>query len=205
MMTKNIQKILIALLLLVAGGSEAWGQAKSDYSGVYYIASSGYNSTSTETNYYLCPTESWYYYQSTSPYYTNTGNEMPFMTTYQCRNGEYDAGKAVWIIERKGTTDDYYIKRAIDGKYLTYNGKMDNCNKEGRMRVHLEESPTDEDATLWSFAWISSKSCYDIISKKTDSYKYLNVNDGNKPYLNANGKPDGPESMNTGGIIENIT
>ena len=179
---------------------------KDDYSGVYYIASKGFIDVNTSTNYYLCPADDWnYYYQASSPYYYTTttpaADAMPFMTTYQCRNGSYDATKAVWIVEKHQS--HYYIKRATDGKYLTYNVRMvgSGQNKEGRMRVHLEESPSDEDAKLFAINWVSSKNCYDIVSKKDDSYKYLNVNDGNKNSLAASGKTDGPGNIATGGII----
>lgn len=65
------------------------------YSGVYYIGTVTHSTESTTNNFYLCPTEG-YYYQSTSPYYTNVDNGMPFLTTYKCRSTEgYD--------ERKGS------------------------------------------------------------------------------------------------------
>ena len=82
---------VLAVLMMVVGVSEIWAQ--TDYSGTYYIASNGYNAANTTTNYYLCPTDKWYYYQSSSPFYLqhtdspDNNNGMPFMTTYQCRNG----------------------------------------------------------------------------------------------------------------------
>ena len=59
------------------------------------------------------------------------------MTTYQCRNGVYSAEKAVWIVEKQ-SNGYYQIKRALDGKYLTYNDAMGNNSNKGRMRLHLE-------------------------------------------------------------------
>ena len=198
------------LLMMVVGVSEVKAQTITD--GLYYIASKGknytYNSNTPTSNYYLCPSENWYYYQSDSPYYlqhtdtpSSNDNGMPFLTTYLCRNGVYDSKEALWVVKESSTSGWYYIIRLVDGKYLTYNRKMENTTKEGRMRVHLETSPSDTDATLWSINWVSRFECYDIVSKKNDSFKYLNVNDGNKPYLVANGKTDGPNNMATGGII----
>ena len=58
MIRKNIYKYnisIILLLLMLFGSTSVWGQ--TDYSGIYYIASVGYNAANTNTNYYLCPTE----------------------------------------------------------------------------------------------------------------------------------------------------
>ena len=184
---------LLALFLLPAA------HAQTDYSGTYYIGSNGYNAGSPTTNYYLCPTESWYYYQSTTPFYTSTDNGQPFMTTYQCLNGVYDAKKAVWVITKHG--DYYSIQHALDGKYLTHNGSMGSGNAN-RMRVHLEETadPTADDNFL--FAITANGTAINIEAKAApNTNKYLNVTDGNKNYLVANGKTDGPGSMAVGGII----
>ena len=51
---------LLALAVLFLAPFWAWGQ--TDYSGVYYIGSVGYNSSTPAINYYLCPTEGWCYY-----------------------------------------------------------------------------------------------------------------------------------------------
>lgn len=201
--------MLLALLLLMAGVTGAWGQ--TDFSGVYYIGSTGYVEANTTSNYYLCPTEGWNYYTSTSPYYTDTENGQPFMTTYQCRNGVYEANKAVWIVEKKSNTDYYYIKHAIDGKYLTYNIKMGNSSNDGRMRVHLEQSPSDEDSKLFAINYVSNGKYYQIETKKEASKKYLNVTNGNQhgllaadapsPKTNDGPKTDGTTQIAVSGII----
>ena len=98
-----VKNILFLMVLLTVGATEIWAQ-DPDYSGVYYIGSVNYNATKTTTNYYLCPTEEWCYYKAENDFWPNTTEEenktMPFLTTYQCRNGVYDASKAVWIIEK---------------------------------------------------------------------------------------------------------
>lgn len=201
--------VITLLLMMVVGVNEV--KADDITEGLYYIASKGknytYDSNTYTANYYLCPTENWYNYKSTSPYHyqpdnDNPDNGMPFMTTYQCRNEEteYESKKALWVVKESSTAGWYYIIHLVDGKYLTYNKKMDS-GKEGRMRVHLEASPS-EDAKLWSINWVSQFDSYDIISKLvSNSYKYLNVNDGNKQSLVADGKTDGPNGIATGGII----
>jgi len=135
---------------------------------------------------------------------------MPFMTTYQCRNGIYTANNAIWIVEKKG--DYYYIKHASDGMYLTRNVAMGSSSNVGRMRVHLQESPDDDDA-LFEINWISSKSCYDIKTKNSDGpsgdnakRQFVNVTNGNQYSLQAVGKNDGPKvdgtnQISVGGII----
>lgn len=194
-----------------------WGQ--TDHSGTYYIASRDYNVNNTTTNFYLCPTEEWAYFQSGSPYYyvysSGCNTDKPFMTTYQCRNGEYTANNAIWIVEKKSGTNYYYIKRAIDGKYLTRNRTMGESSNAGRMRVHLESSPADDDDALFEIIWNEDYSCYDIITKKSDGTsgdnakrKYLNVTgakggNGNIQELQGtSARNDGPtNNKNVGGII----
>ncbi|MBR4573212.1 MAG: chitobiase/beta-hexosaminidase C-terminal domain-containing protein [Prevotella sp.] len=198
--------VLISLLFLT-GGIGAWAQ--TDYSGKYYIASRDYVAGKTATNFYLCPTEDWYYYNSDSPYYTGEDNGMPFMTTYQCRNSatEYDSSKAEWIIKKKEGTNYYTIKRAIDGKYLTYNVAMGENSNAGRMRVHLEAEPTDENDALFEITYNSGSSCYEIKTTKEATRKYLNVTgpsgkSGNINSLQATkDRADGPTGMAVGGII----
>lgn len=212
---------LFLLLLLPIGNTGAWAQTFTP--GKYFIASMSsqadtygtaytYNSSTPASNYYMCPTDSWYYYTSSSPYYTSSSNGQPFLTTYKCRNGEYDDfTKAIWVIEEQ---DSYYTIRTLDGKYLTYNEAMgDGCNL-GRMRVHLEDSPAEDDA-LFNITWVKGKKSYDITTKRADANttrKYLNVNQGNQPSLggvpvkdkNGKDKNDGPSGVTNkyvGGIL----
>ena len=213
----NIQRTILRTLLLLAALAPVgvWGQ--TDYSGVYYIASRDYGEANTTTNYYLCPTEEWAYYQSSSPYYyvytSGCNTDKPFMTTYQCRNGVYDSRNAVWIIEKAPAPNDayYHIRRAIDGKYLTYNVAMGNSSNVGRMRIHLEAT-ADGDNALFQITYIQSTNSYDITTKNYDSgttRKYLNITgasgggNGNQSSLKAtNARADGPNGFkNVGGIL----
>ena len=214
----NIQRTILRTLLLLAALAPVgvWGQ-ETDYSGVYYIASRDYVEANTTTNYYLCPTEEWAYYQSSSPYYyvytSGCNTDNPFMTTYQCRNGVYDSRNAVWIIEKAPAPNDayYHIRRAIDGKYLTYNVAMGNSSNVGRMRIHLEAT-ADGDNALFQITYIQSTNSYDITTKNYDSgttRKYLNITgasgggNGNQSSLKAtNARADGPNGFkNVGGIL----
>ena len=202
----RLRLVIITLLALMTFGINNV-LAQSFEPGLYFIASRDYVPANTTTNFYLCPTESWYYYQSSDPYYTNLDNGMPFMTTYRCRDGKYDALNAIWSIERVGETNYYYIKHVSDGKYLTYNRKMANGN-EGRMRMHLEASPSDNDAAQFQINWVAGTSCYEITTKKENSRKYLNPTgpssgNGNiNSLVGTNARTDGPSGCpNVGGII----
>ena len=136
--------LMMAFFALFLSG-KAWAQ--TDYSGVYYIASGGkgpqngavaytYNSGDPENNYYLCPTEGWCYYAPVNDY-TGTDNGKPFLTTYKCRDGVYDATKAVWTIEKDPNSGYYYIKQTISGRYMLANGQIRTTSNPDRVRVHL--------------------------------------------------------------------
>ncbi len=209
MIRKNIYKYnisIILLLLMLLRGTSVWGQ--TDYSGTYYIASVGYNVANTTTNYYLCPTEGWCYYQATDDF-TGTDNDMPFLTTYQCRNGVYDATKAVWIIEKAPAPNSsyYYIRQAITGRYLTSNGTIRTTGNADRMRIHLEAIGPEnlDDKQLFAIAPYNT---YLTISPKgmvggAANRNWLTVNGGNKNSLKGeSGKTGGPTGYtNTTGII----
>ena len=214
--TSGSRKALILAVLMLVGITGAWGQ--TDYSGTYYIASVNpslspqYNEDSPSTNYYLCATENWYYYQSSSPYYTNTAdtnNVMPFMTTYKCRDGVNDA-KARWNIIKKEGENYYYIKHISSGRYLTYNVVMEDGSNVGRMRLHLETSPADDDDVLFEIVPVANPKdntspCFDIKTKRAapeNTRKYMNVSgDNNNSLQGANTKKDGPNAILVGGTI----
>ena len=204
-------RLLAVLLILLAGTNGAWAQTdQTDYTGVYYIGSVGYNANNTSTNYYLCPTEGWCYYKRTDDFpddFTDVDNGMPFLTTHQCRDGVYDARKAVWIIEKHPAQNYYYIKRALDGKYMVSNGTIRTTGNADRMRVHLEDVAPEnlDDRALFA---IEPYSTYLTISPKgvvggAKDRKYLTVNGGNDNSLKgASGKTGGPTGfLNTKGII----
>ena len=205
---KTALRLALSLLLMfLLGITTSWGQ--TDYSGVYYIGTVTHSTESTTNNFYLCPTENYYYYQSTSPYYTNVDNGMPFLTTYKCRSTEgYDERKALWVIEKHPSLDCYYIKHAIDGKYLTYNAGF--FSNKGRVRFHLEESPSNNDYALFFINYYNNTSSYEIISKYASDNnidpdsnkprKYLNINKGNQQSL-VGTNADATQAILTGGII----
>ena len=70
-MKARLSTLLILMVMMTLGTTGAWGQ--TDYSGFYYIGSVGYKPNSTTANYYLCPTESWFYFQPTNVF-TGTVN-----------------------------------------------------------------------------------------------------------------------------------
>ena len=202
MTSRHIYKIGIALIMMIVGANLSWAQ--TDYSGTYYIAAVEHKENPAE-NFYLCPTENWYYDNSNG--YTSTSNGKPFLTTYKCRGTEgYDASEALWVIQKHPTLNYYYIKHG--SQYLTYNDAY--FSNTGRVRVHLEDNPADDDYALFAINYDSSKKSYDIISKyaednnkypddKGNARKYLNVNKGNKQSLKGDG--DKVDNIATGGII----
>lgn len=183
-----------------------WGQTP-DYSGTYYIKSVSTNKQTTG-DYYLCPTEGWAFFVSDD---TNPGtvqgddNGKPFLTTYHCKNGDYDVTKAVWNIEKGPESEYYYIKQTKTGRYMVSNGPI--CSNANRARVHLEEinNPEDlDDKALFKIYLYNNE--YLVIQPKgitTGSNKWLTVNQGNKDDLaGTNARTDGPTAFkNTGGII----
>ncbi len=208
-------RLLVSLLLmLVLGSTSVWGQ--TDYSGVYYIRSESTNKN-TDGDYYLCPTKNWYLYKATNSYEDDTDdnddNGQPFLTTYQCKDGVYDASKAVWdVVKHPTETDCYYIIQRKTGRYMVSNGKIGS--DANRMRVHLEAVA---DATalanlgdLALFEITSHSGHIDIVPHSTDgrngdTYKYLVVNFKNFNELKGSegkqGGPNGTYGTNTAGII----
>ena len=214
----NLYSKLILLVLMAFGTTSAWGQ--TDFSGIYYIGSIGYNAGTPANNYYLCPTEGWCYYQATDNFWpSNTADEnksMPFLTTYQCRNGVYDATKAVWVIEKAPNSAYYYIKQKKTGKYLVSNGVIQTTSSGwDRMRVHLETVANPSDKGNSILFNIYEYSTYLVIQSigieepasgyhnGHNNHRWLTVNGGNSnSLLGASGKGNGPTGYaNTKGII----
>ena len=139
--TQNfLSKALLCTLLMFMGVNGVWGQ--TDYSGTYYIASRDYNSATTANNFYLCPTEGWAFFVSPNGV-QGTDNNQPFLTTYKCQNGVYDASKAVWILEKHPSEANcYYIKQKKTDENGHYRYMISNLPLTGaaahRARVHLE-------------------------------------------------------------------
>ena len=201
----RLRLVISLLLFLVLGSGNVWGQTP-DYSGTYYIKSVSTNKQTTG-DYYLCPTEGWAFFVSDD---TNPGtvqgddNGKPFLTTYHCKNGDYDVTKAVWNIEKGPESEYYYIKQTKTGRYMVSNGPI--CSNANRARVHLEEinNPEDlDDKALFKIYLYNNE--YLVIQPKgiTGSNKWLTVNQGNKDDLaGTNARTDGPTAFkNTGGII----
>ena len=218
---------------MVVGVTGVKGQ-DTDYSGVYYIASGGkgpqngavaytYNSGTPENNYYLCPTEGWCYYAPVNDY-TGTDNGKPFLTTNKCRDGVYDASKAVWTIEKAPNSTYYYIKQTLTGKYLLANGQIRTTSNADRVRVHVgvpdnpDMSYEEELAAFGLFditPYPVNNPQYLVIKAVgiTDNtntphsghvnHKWLTVTNGNHPSLvGESGKTGGPTNYgNVAGII----
>ena len=136
MPTLCLRSAVMVILMMVVGVNGALAQ--DNYSGTYYIRSTGKNASNTNL-YYLCPTENWYFYEATNKY-AETDNGYPFLTTYKIKaHDDYDISKAVWSIEKHPSeTDCYYIKQLKTGRYLVSNGQITGSSNANRVRVHLE-------------------------------------------------------------------
>ena len=195
--TLCLHSAVMVILMMVVGVNEALAQ--TDYSGTYYIGSNGWSSGNND-NYYLCPTEGWCYYKATNDF-TSEANDTPFLTTYQVKKkAGYDKSKAIWIVEKHPTLDYYYIKNAVDGRYIVFNDKINTTSNEDRMRVHLDPSYTDNRAL---FRFTKNGNVYNIRPHEDYSNKWWTVNGGNKDALTGqSGKANGPTGYtNTAGII----
>ena len=220
-----LSKALLCTLLMFMGVNGVWGQ---DYSGTYYIASDAivnkehiYVANTPASNYYLCPTEGWCYYQDPDNFWpknTSAANKtMPFLTTYKCRTNDYhsgDASDAIWAIEKAPGSGYYHIRQASTGRYLTSNGKVENAGID-RIRVHLESIEHPNDAGNKILFAISPISNGVVISPQGiqetgthdnadhSTHRWLVVNGGNKDALTGqSGKTGGPTGYaNTAGII----
>ena len=207
--TYVLPKAFFLTVLMLVAITGAWGQT-TDYSGTYYIRSESTNKNTP-------PTKNWYLYKATNSYEDDTDdnddNGQPFLTTYQCKDGVYDASKAVWdVVKHPTKTDCYYIIQRKTGRYMVSNGIIGS--DANRMRVHLEAVA---DATalanlgdLALFEITSHSGHIDIVPHSTDgrngdTYKYLVVNFKNfnelKGSAGKQGGPNGSYGTNTAGII----
>ena len=188
-------RFVLSLTLLVAGIMETWAD---DLSGTYYLAfpgkvsipSDGYNPATPASNYYLCPTEGYLYYQATDQC-TKTDNGQPFLTTYKCKDGVYDADKAVWTLIKHTVNgqDYYYVKHVIDNKYLIYNGTIAG----NRLRAHLEDTESPGTNALFKITADGTYSGYYYFAPYGVSKYWLNLTEGNyNSLVGQPGKNDGP-------------
>lgn len=225
----HLLRFAACLILIVVGVGEMWGQETPDYSGIYYIASMANKAESATTttyaandptnNFYLCPTEGWYYYVATDNFQTSD-NEQPFLTTYKCKSADYhngDPSDAVWIVRKHSSEANcYYIIQKSTGRYVISNGQINTSTNANRVRVHLEydtnpSTLTNDDKALFEITYDTDH--WDIIPHSTEgrngNNKYLVVNNGNFNNLKADGsKADGPNGTygtGTGGIISLYT
>ena len=218
---KGLRFVVALLLLMVVGVNAAWGQ---DYSGTFFIASGAksenngsaykYDPREPANNFYLCPTKGWIYYQNTSPYFNASTTGQPFLTTFKCRSGAtdpttdnaYDEREAKWTLIKHPSRECYYIRRNIDGKYLTLNGQLGSEAGTNRLRLHIEATNSPDDNHLFA---VESQSSYLVISpinaKAEKKTWYLNVHQGNFNELKgqkADAKNEGPIGYkNIGGTI----
>ena len=218
------------------GGSKYTTPVNLGFSGTYYIASKStrennannkytYDPGSPAGNYYLCPTKDWYFYKSTDPFYQESDNGQPFLTTYKIRNSndaDADPTEAVWVLEKHPTeTNCYYVrqrKTTNNGKYR-YMVSNVAINVGTRMRVHLEEVADDDaladlgDLALFEFIFNTTNNYWEIKPHSAEGKfddngtmrDYLVVNNGNynqfKGHKDKTGGPDGSYGNGTAGII----
>ena len=217
------------------GGSKFTTPDELGYTGTYYIASKSTRENNVNNytyvpgtpagNYYLCPTKGWYFYKSTDPFYQESDNGQPFLTTYKIRNSNdanADPTEAVWVLEKHPTeTNCYYVRqRKITNnskyRYMVSNGAI---NAGTRMRVHLEEVADDDaladlgDLALFEFIFNTSKNYWEIKPHSAEGKfddngtmrDYLVVNNGNynqfTGHKDRTGGPNGTYKDYTAGII----
>ena len=224
---RSLRYVVTLLLMLVVGVSEMWGQTV-DYSGTYYIASGNtnggnninnirYNSETPADNFYLCPTDenNWIYYQAESPYFTDTKNGQPFLTTYKYRAEGEDATEAQWIIKKVQNSDYYHIIHKKTTRYLTYNDIISTRGNGGsgknRIRFHLQSTADDnslfritQDADVPSAINIAAVAAIETYYYNNNNCIYLNLSSKDDNTLKGtNGKTDGPTNtyQNVGATI----
>ena len=200
---RDILKSLLFFIILTLGTAKGWAQ---DYTGLYYISGNdqgvkSYDPDKTASNYYLCPTVDWLYYDAgATNKFTNVDNEQPFLTSYQYRNGVNDSTEAVWRIQKHATENYYYIIHNKSNRYLVSNASIPTSGAN-RLRVHLEASiPTDEGYALFAITRAKKNNdyYYYYITPKKFSGWYLNITQGNRNSLQGTAdKIDGPTGAPT--------
>lgn len=133
-----VKNILFLMVLMTVGATSAWAQT-TDYSGIYYIGTTGYNASKPANNFYLCPTEGWCSYKATNDF--EAGDANPFITTHKYKASGQDSRKALWVIEKAPAPNSnyYYIKHWLTNQYVVANGVIRTTDGgQDRMRVHLE-------------------------------------------------------------------
>ena len=211
--------LFLTLLLLISGVVGSWADG---YEGTWYIGVYGSGTKSQcasenpAENFYLCPTEGWCYYDgetNNTGQITNEVNDQPFLTSFKCRNGVYDATKAVWTIEKASGSysNYYYIKQTCTGRYWVFNKQLNGAGAN-RARVHLETiTPSAEDPNTYALFEISTVTTTDdrngyylFHPKEASNGFYLNITEGNVNSVSTptNGRTDGPTGYkNVGGIV----
>lgn len=195
------------LLMMVVGVGDMWGQTPPpvDYSGTYYIAFAGksgnnYAPDNQASNYYLCPTESWCWYQATDDF-TNEENGQPFLTTHKITSET--ESKYKWIVKKhiKDGKDYYSFRYGEDyegnSRYLLFSGIIRTAG-ENRVRVHIEKvtySDIPDDNALFEIT-TNKNGGYKIRPLNKEGY-WINVTNGNYDnFVGNSGKDGGPTGHN---------
>ena len=213
-------RTMLLLLMMTLGVGEMWGQdtpsvpSGTNYSGYYYIANytgdgdkkKGYNVSTPETNYYLCPAkpapDADENYNYDAIYYDGVSKQQPYLTTYKTGRVE----EAVWKVEFATTinnVDYYYIRCCSDNnKYLTHN--TSKAAKDTRYTVHLQADAGTDNESLFCFETTDDESFNIRPQKVSSGNRHINPANGNKNFRYGN---DGTnttingKTVNPGGMI----
>ena len=207
----------LLLLMMMVGVNTTWGQVTPsgpDYSGYYYIANftttkdkeKGYNVSTPENNFYLCPAKpapnADENYNYDAIYYDGNSKQQPYLTTY--RTGRVEA--AMWKVEFKETisgVDYYYIRYCADNnKYLTHN--TSKAAKGTRFTVHLQADAGTDNESLFCFETTDDESFNIRPQKVSDGSRHINPANGNQnSYYGINGATTtiNGNTVNPGGMV----
>ena len=172
-----VRFVLLALLLMMAGVTGAWGQTDIE-SGFYYLENKQDNNA-----YYLVPA-------------AGTGNvrnfkeneATPYLTTYKKSKATDATDNFIWYIEK--VTDDgnayYRFRHMLTGRYVVIHGVEDSANP-ARRRMHLETMQVPDDNSLFVIHASDDNSKIGIRHKSVFAtntngkvYWWWDVSDGNK-------------------------